>query len=82
MTTSAAMVNGGIHSFVKAVSLELINGLRINVVSSGLVEDSAETYKDYFPGQKPVTMAKVIDAYVRSVEGKATGEIIRVYDDS
>jgi NAD(P)-dependent dehydrogenase (short-subunit alcohol dehydrogenase family) len=32
LTTSAAMVNGGIHSFVKAVSLELRNGIRINVV--------------------------------------------------
>ena len=30
MTTSAAMVNGGIHSFVKAVALELKNVLRIN----------------------------------------------------
>ncbi|MGB5274832.1 MAG: short chain dehydrogenase, partial [Flavobacteriaceae bacterium] len=38
MTTSAAMVNGGIHSFVKAAALELKNEHRINVVSSGLVE--------------------------------------------
>ena len=37
-TTSAALVNGGIHGFVKASSLELINGIRINVVSPGLVE--------------------------------------------
>lgn len=40
MTASAAMVNGGIHSFVKAVALELMPKCRINVVSSGLVEDS------------------------------------------
>jgi hypothetical protein len=46
-TASAAMVNGGIHSFVKAVSLELINGHRINVVSSGLVEDAIEKYGSY-----------------------------------
>ena len=38
MTTSAAMVNGGIHSFVKAAALELKNELRINVVSSGWFE--------------------------------------------
>ena len=82
LTTSAAMVNGGIHSFVKAVSLELKNGLRINVVSPGLVEDAAEKYDAYFPGQNPVSMDKVIDAYVRSVEGKETGEIIRIYDNS
>lgn len=82
LTTSAAMVNGGIHSFVKAVSLELKNGLRINIVSPGLVEDAAEKYDAYFPGQNPVSMDKVIDAYVSSVEGKETGEIIRVYDNS
>ncbi|MCK5454402.1 MAG: short chain dehydrogenase, partial [Calditrichia bacterium] len=81
LTTSAAMVNGGIHSFVKAVSLELKNGLRINIVSPGLVEDAAEKYDAYFPGQNPVSMDKVIDAYVSSVEGKETGEIIRVYDN-
>ena len=33
MTSSAAMVNGAIHSFVKAVALELGNGIRINAVS-------------------------------------------------
>ncbi|MFC1829339.1 short chain dehydrogenase, partial [Thermodesulfobacteriota bacterium] len=81
MTTSAAMVNGGIHSFVKAASLELKNELRINAVSSGLVEDAVEKYEDYFPGHNPIPMTKVINGYVRSVEGKGTGEIIRMYDN-
>jgi NAD(P)-dependent dehydrogenase (short-subunit alcohol dehydrogenase family) len=79
-TTSAAMVNGGIHSFVKAAALELENGIRINVVSPGLVEDAVERYEAYFPGHNPIPMRKVINGYVRSVEGKGTGEIIRVYD--
>ncbi|MFC2142680.1 short chain dehydrogenase [Acidobacteriota bacterium] len=78
-TTSAAMVNGGIHGFVKAASLELPDGIRINVVSPGLVEDSAEKYGEYFPGHTPVPMKKVIDGYVQSIEGNATGEIIRIY---
>jgi NAD(P)-dependent dehydrogenase (short-subunit alcohol dehydrogenase family) len=81
MTTSAAMVNGGIHSFVKAVALELKNELRINVVSSGLVEDAVEKYEAYFPGHNPIPMKKVINGYVKSVEGKGTGEIIRMYDN-
>jgi NAD(P)-dependent dehydrogenase (short-subunit alcohol dehydrogenase family) len=81
LTTSAAMVNGGIHSFVKAVSLELRNGIRINVVSSGLVEDAAEKYEAYFPGHNPIPMKKVINGYVKSVEGKGTGEIIKMYDN-
>jgi NAD(P)-dependent dehydrogenase (short-subunit alcohol dehydrogenase family) len=81
MTTSAAMVNGGIHSFVKAASLELTNEHRINVVSSGLVEDAVEKYESYFPGHNPIPMKKVINGYVKSVEGKGTGEIIRMYDN-
>jgi hypothetical protein len=81
MTTSAAMVNGGIHSFVKAAALELKNALRINVVSSGLVEDAIEKYETYFPGHNPIPMKKVINGYVKSVEGKGTGEIIRMYDN-
>ncbi|MBT8265008.1 MAG: short chain dehydrogenase [Bacteroidia bacterium] len=78
MTTSAAMVNGAIHSFVKAVALELKNGLRINAVCSDLVEDSFEKYKDYFPGNTPVPMQKIVDGYVKSVDGKLNGQIIRI----
>lgn len=79
-TTSAAMVNGGIHSFVQAVALEIENGIRVNVVSLGMVEDAYEKYKDYFPGHNPIPMRKVINAYARSVQGKKNGEIIRIYD--
>jgi len=79
MTTSAALVNGGIHSFVKAASLELMHKYRINVVSSGLVEDAVDKYADYFPGHNPVPMQQVVAAYVRSIEGKGSGEIIRLY---
>lgn len=79
-TASAAMVNGGIHSFVQAASLELENGIRLNVVSSGMVEDAYEKYKDYFPGHNPIPMKKVINGYVRSVNGKGNGEVIRIYN--
>jgi NAD(P)-dependent dehydrogenase (short-subunit alcohol dehydrogenase family) len=79
-TTSAAMVNGGIHSFVRAAALEMEHGIRINVVSLGMVEDAYEKYKDYFPGHNPVPMHKAVNAYVRSVCGKGHGEIIRVYE--
>lgn len=79
-TTSAAMVNGGIHSFVKAVALEIENGIRVNVVSSGVVVNAYEKYKDYFPGHNPIPMKKVINGYVRSVNGRGNGEIIRIYD--
>lgn len=81
LTSSAAMVNGGIHSFVKAVCLELKNGIRVNVVSSGVVEAAVEKYEAYFPGHNPIPMKKVINGYVKSVEGKNSGEIIRMYDN-
>ena len=79
-TTSAAMVNGGIHSFVQAVALEVENGIRVNVVSLGMVEDAYEKYKDYFPGHNPISMNKAINAYDRSVSGKDNGKIIRIYN--
>ena len=79
-TTSAAMVNGAIHSFVQAVALEIEHGIRVNVVSLGMVEDAYEKYKDYFPGHNPVPMKKAINAYVRSVRGRGNGEIIRIYE--
>lgn len=79
-TASAAMVNGGIHSFVQAVNLEIENEIRVNVVSLGMVQDAYEKYKDYFPGHNPVPMTKAVNAYVRSVEGKGRGEVIRVYE--
>jgi NAD(P)-dependent dehydrogenase (short-subunit alcohol dehydrogenase family) len=80
MTTSAAMVNGGIHSFVKAAALELKNEIRINAVSSGLVEDAVDAYETYFPGHNPIPMKKVINGYVKSVEGRETGQIIKMYN--
>lgn len=78
MTTSAAMVNGAIQSFTKAVALELERGIRVNVVSADLVEDAYEKYKDYFPGNTPVPMYKVVDGYVKSVLGRINGAIIRI----
>ena len=77
-TTSPSMVNGAVHSFVRASSLEMVNNQRINVVAAGLVIKSAEKYRDYFPGATPVSMERVVNAYVRSIEGKRNGEIIRV----
>lgn len=79
-TASAAMVNGGIHSFVQAAALEMKNGIRLNAVSVGLVEDAYEKYKDYFPGHNPISMHKVVNAYVRSISGRITGKVIRFYE--
>lgn len=79
-TTSAAMVNGAIHSFVQAAALELAQGIRLNAVSTGVVADAYDKYQDYFPGHSPIPMDKMILAYVRSVEGRGNGQIIRMYE--
>ena len=78
-TTSAAMVNGGIHSFVQAVALEMKKGIRVNVVSSGVVMDAYHKYESYFPGHPPIPMDRMVMGYVRSVNGRGTGEVIRIY---
>ena len=78
-TSSAAMVNGALHSFVKAASLEINDGKRVNVVSTGVVMDAYEKYQSYFPGHPPIAMDRVVMAYVRSVEGRDHGSVIRVY---
>ena len=79
-TTIASMVNGGIHSFVKAAALELENEIRLNVVSTGVVENEDSNYKSYFPGHSPIPMSKMIKGYIRSVEGKDNGQIIKIYN--
>ncbi|SDP74566.1 NAD(P)-dependent dehydrogenase, short-chain alcohol dehydrogenase family [Mucilaginibacter sp. OK268] len=71
-------VNGGINAFAKAAAIELENGVRINAISAGVVED-APGYFPYFPGHIPVTMDKVANAYYKSVFGALTGQVIQVW---
>ncbi|WNJ19016.1 short chain dehydrogenase [Pontibacter sp. G13] len=78
MTTSSAMVNGAIHSFVLAASLEMPHRQRINVVCSGLVEDSVDKYAAYFPGHDPVPMSRVTNAYIKCLRIPINGKIVRV----
>ena len=79
-TASAAMVNGAIHSFVKAVDIEIGQRIRVNAISLGVVEDAYEKYESYFAGHNPVPMKKVVNAYRKSIEGKIRGEVVRVYE--
>lgn len=74
-----AMINGAINSFVLAAAQELRREKRINVVSPGLVEDSAERYGTLFPGYNLVPMNKLVNAYILSVFGAVNGQILKVY---
>ncbi|WP_445386663.1 hypothetical protein ACT6NV_03315 [Robiginitalea sp. IMCC44478] len=57
-TSSAALVNSGLYSFVKAVALEIKGGIGVNVVSSGVVAEAYEKYRDFFPGHNLLTFGQ------------------------
>jgi NAD(P)-dependent dehydrogenase (short-subunit alcohol dehydrogenase family) len=73
-----SLVNGALHSFALGAAIELKRGIRINVVSPGLVEDSAGALGSAFPGHIPVAMNRVVAGFVKSVEGIGTGQVIEV----
>ena len=75
-SVNLAAVNSAVNGFVKAAALELENGVRINAVSPGVVEDSPEMF-DAFPGHKPVSMERVVYGYRKSVLGHITGQVIK-----
>jgi NAD(P)-dependent dehydrogenase (short-subunit alcohol dehydrogenase family) len=77
--TNLTVINAAIHAFVMAAATELENNVRINVVSPGVVKDSAEKYGPLFPGHIPVAMNRVTAAYVKSIESRLTGQVFRVY---
>ncbi len=75
---SASMVNGAIEGFVRGAAVELPRGLRINVVSPGLLEASVAALGSFFPGFEAVSAQRVGLAYARSVEGVQTGQVYAV----
>lgn len=76
--TSASMVNGALHAFVRAAAIEMPRGQRINVVSPGVIEESMDAYAPFFRGFEPVPAARAALAYAKSVEGARTGQVFSV----
>jgi NAD(P)-dependent dehydrogenase (short-subunit alcohol dehydrogenase family) len=74
----AATANGALGGFVTGAAIEMPRGLRINVVSPGLLEVSVPRYGAYFAGHEPVSSHRVGLAYAKSVEGALTGKVIIV----
>ena len=74
----AATANGAIGGFVVGAAIEMPRGLRINVISPGLLDVSERRYGSYFPGHERVSSQRVGLAYSKSVEGFATGKVIIV----
>jgi len=74
---AVSAVNGALNSFTRAAAIELQQGVRINTVAPGVVEESP-AYFPFFPGHIPVTMHRMAQAYVKSVAGAQTGQIYTV----
>ncbi len=75
--SSASMVNGALESFVRAAAIELPRGLRINVVSPTVFEESPG-YASFFRGFDSVPVLRAARAFSRSVEGRQTGQVYKV----
>jgi NAD(P)-dependent dehydrogenase (short-subunit alcohol dehydrogenase family) len=75
---SGAMVNGALEGFVRSAAIELPRGLRINLVSPTMTEESMAAFGPFFPGQKAIPAAEAALGFVKSVEGPQTGRIYRI----
>lgn len=73
--SAAAMVNSAVEGFVRAAALDMPRGIRINVISPALLEESVEKYSQLCPGFEPVSSAKVARAYRKSIYGIQTGQV-------
>lgn len=76
--TSASLVNGALNAFALSAAIELDRGLRVNVVSPGVITEALEAYAPYFRGFDPVPAARAALAYAKSVEGRCTGQVFTV----
>lgn len=63
-SSGKAIANGAVNSFVLAAALDMPRGIRINAVSPARVSD--------------IPADDLIDAYLKSLETTANGEIIRI----
>ncbi len=78
MGAGAATANGAVDGFVLGAAAEMPRGIRINVVSPGLLDTSEERYGQFFPGHERVASGRVGLAYSKSVEGIGSGKVIIV----
>jgi NAD(P)-dependent dehydrogenase (short-subunit alcohol dehydrogenase family) len=76
---NATTVNVAVEGFVRGAAIELPRGIRINVVSPTVVEESLKAYGPFFPGFEAAPAARVAKAYRRSVEGSQTGRVYKVW---
>lgn len=73
------MANAAIEGFARAAAIEMPRGIRINVVSPGVLAESPPPVFELFAGFEPVPVARVALAYLRSIEGGQTGQVFTVW---
>lgn len=76
---NATTVNLALEGFVRGAAIELPRGLRINVVSPSVLEESMPVFGPLFLGFEPVAGKRVALAYARSVDGAQTGQVYRAW---
>lgn len=75
-SAAITLVNAGLEGFTRVAALEAPRGVRVNVVSPTWVRETLEAMgRDGSGGLPAATVAR---AYVESVEGARTGEILDV----
>lgn len=73
-STAISLVNAGLEGFARAAALEMPRGVRINAVSPPWVSETLEAMGR--EGSGGLAAAVVARAYVESVEGRETGEVL------
>lgn len=76
---SASMVNSALEGFARGAAIELPRGLRINVVSPTVLQESMGSYGPFFIGFEPAPATRVALSYARSVDGAQTGQVYRAW---
>jgi NAD(P)-dependent dehydrogenase (short-subunit alcohol dehydrogenase family) len=76
---ASTAINRAIEGFAQAVTTEIGRGIRVNVVSPGVLVESFDQYKDFFVGHIPVEGSVVAQFYKRSVLGVETGQIFKIF---
>jgi NAD(P)-dependent dehydrogenase (short-subunit alcohol dehydrogenase family) len=75
---NASTVNAALEGFVRGAAVELPRGIRINVVSPSVLQESMSSFGPLFPGIEAVPGSRVALGYVRSIEGVQTGRVYRM----
>jgi NAD(P)-dependent dehydrogenase (short-subunit alcohol dehydrogenase family) len=73
-SAAVSLVNAGLEGFIRAAALEAPRGIRVNAVSPPWVKETLEAMGRDSSAGMPAEM--VAQAYVASIEGRRTGEVI------